>query len=175
MEGKSIIDRDEYVAKLMAAVDERGDADFFIVARTDAVAIDGLDEALLRMEMAKEAGADGFFIEAPHDREMMARLCSEAPRPLVANMIEGGRTPLLPKEELEGLGYSLILYPLTSVYAAARSISDAMEKLRRHGTSDPRELTTFDKFNELIGSGGPVQQKISLSFFWQKGLWEIQE
>lgn len=152
MGGKTVIDRDEFEAKLQAAVDERGDADFFIVARTDAVATDGVDEAILRMGMAEKAGIDGFFIEAPVDRAMMERICAEAPRPLVANMIEGGKTPVLSKEELTAIGYSLIVYPLTSIYVAARSMSDAMETLRREGTSDPRNLATFDQFNDLIGA-----------------------
>lgn len=152
MGGKEVIDRDEFAAKLAAAVDERGSADFFITARTDAVATDGMDEAILRMKMAEEAGVDGFFIEAPPDREAMERVCAEAPRPLVANMIEGGRTPVLPESELREMGYGLIVYPLTALYSAARAMANAMDALRRDRTSDPGRLSTFDRFNELIGA-----------------------
>ena len=152
MSGKTVIERDEFAAKLEAAVDERGDSDFYIVARTDAVATDGVDEAIRRMDMAKEAGVDGFFIEAPPERSVMEKVCADAPRPLVANMIEGGKTPVLPRDELVAMGYSLIVYPLTTIYSAARAMSDALGKLRRQGTSDCGALATFDQFNELIGA-----------------------
>ena len=162
MGGKTVIHRDEYVAKLSAAVDERANADFFIVARTDALATDGIDEALVRMRMAEQVGVDGFFIEAPPDRAAMERVCAEAPRPLVANMIEGGKTPVLPMAELAGLGYALILYPLTALYSATQAMATVLESLREHGISDGRNLAAFPEFNELIGAtkilGGPQHE-----------------
>ena len=152
MGGKQVIDRNEFADKLAAAVAERGSADLFIVARTDAIATDSVDEALARMSLAEQAGVDGFFVEAPPDLETMQRVCSEAPRPLVANMIEGGMTPVLGRADMQELGYSLILYPLTALYTAAKSMQEAMKELRKNGTSDQAKLATFDQFNELIGA-----------------------
>ena len=152
MGGKQVIDRDEFAIKLAAAVTERAGADFFIVARTDAIATDGLDEALARMELAEQAGVDGFFVEAPPDLEAMRRICAEAPRPLVANMIEGGATPVLAKEELCKLGYALVLYPLTALYTAAGAMQAALGALREDGTSAADAPVSFDQFNDLIGA-----------------------
>ena len=150
MRGKRIVPRDEYAGKIRAAAEERGDADFFIVARTDAIATSGLDEALARMGDAKAAGADGFFVEAPENRGQMLRVCAEAPRPLVANMIEGGRTPLLSREELGEMGYALILYPLTATYAAARAVSEALSALHEKEVGGPEGLMAFAEFNQLV-------------------------
>ena len=150
MRGKRVVPRDEFAGRIRAAAEERGDADFFIVARTDAIADGGLDEALARTRDAHAAGADGFFVEAPENREQMLRVCAEAPRPLVANMIEGGRTPLLPRAELEKMGFSLILYPLTATYAAARAVSDSLAALREKQIGDPDGLMAFAEFNRLV-------------------------
>ena len=104
LRGKRIIDREEYVQKIRAAVDARAGRDFFIVARTDALAVAGLDEAVARIMAAREAGADASFIEAPASEEQLAEIGRRVPKPAVANMIEGGRTPVLPKERLVGVG-----------------------------------------------------------------------
>lgn len=152
MRGKQIIDREQYVAKIAAAAKARADADFFIVARTDAVATDGLDEALARMQAAKQAGADGFFIEAPGDVEQMRAICASAPRPLVANMIEGGKTPVLDKQALADIGYQLILYPLTGIYAAAHALTTSLGSVQDNGISQNQRLISFADFNELIGA-----------------------
>lgn len=150
MRGKSIIDRAEYVAKLTAAVDEIGTADFFLVARTDALAVAGYDEALARMHTAKEVGVDGFFIEAPADIEQMRKLCTEAPKPLVANMIEGGHTPVLTRAELTEIGYVLILYPLTALFSSAKAIKDTLSNLAATGVSKDQTMLPFNEFNQLI-------------------------
>lgn len=152
MRGKQVVAREEFIGKIRAAVEARGDADFFIVARTDAIATDGIDEALARVNAAKAVGADGFFVEAPEDRAQMARICKEAPAPRVANMIEGGKTPLLPRAELADMGYSLILYPLTALYSAARSVGGALAALRQNEVGSKEGLMPFDEFNELIGA-----------------------
>ena len=96
MKGKRVIERDEYVQKIRAAVEARGDRDFFIVARTDALAVVGMEEAVARILAAREAGADASFIEAPDSVEQLAEIGRRVPKPMVANMIEGGRTPVLP-------------------------------------------------------------------------------
>jgi len=161
MRGKKVIEREQYWNKIRAAVDARGDADFFIVARTDAVAVVGLEEAIVRVSRARELGADGSFIEAPHDEEQMAVIGRRSPHPNVANMIEGGRTPVLPRERLAELGFHLILYPLTALYAAAKATEDLYRKLKRDGTTLGEEgrLMQFNDFNELIG----VEEKYALA------------
>lgn len=154
MHGKRVVSREEYKGKIRAASEGRGDADFFIVARTDAVATDSMSEALARMEIAREEGADAFFIEAPDGKEQMKHICADAPRPLVANLIEGGKTPLLSGNELSDMGYTLILYPLTALYVAARAMTDTLTALRSKGVNDGDHsgLMAFSEFNELIGA-----------------------
>ena len=161
MRGKRIIPRDEYVEKIRAAVDAKGDADFFIVARTDAIAAIGVDEAVSRAGAASTAGADATFIEAPRSMEELAEVGRRAPKPTVANMIEQGRTPVLPQEQLAELGFQLILYPLTGLYASAKALETVYGQLRVDGTTAGHEdqLITFERFNDLIG----VEDKFTLS------------
>ena len=161
MRGKRIVERPEYVQKIRAAVEARGDRDFFIVARTDALAVQGMDEAVARVVAAREAGADASFIEAPSSVEELATIGRLAPAPNVANMIEGGRTPVLPREELARLGFHLILYPLAGLFSAARSLAQMYAKLRRDGTTTGAEdqLMSFEEFNTLIG----VEEKYRLA------------
>src|SRR5215468_5578478 len=130
MRGKRVIDRDDYVQKVRAAVEAREDRDFFIVARTDALAVAGLDEAIARVEAAREAGADASFVEAPGSREDLEAVGRRSPAPNVANMIEGGRTPVLPKDRIADLGFQLILYPLSGLFAAARAIEAMYARLK---------------------------------------------
>ena len=153
LRGKRIIPRDEYIGKIRAAVDTKGDADFFLVARTDAIAVAGLDEAVARAEAARAAGADATFIEAPRSAAELAEVGRRAPKPTVANMIEQGRTPVLPREELAALGFQLVLYPLTGLYAAAGALETVYGRLRAEGTTAGAEdqLIAFDRFNDLIG------------------------
>lgn len=153
MRNKKVIDREGYLYKIQAAVDARGGSDFFIVARTDAEAVLGLDEAIARVKAARKLGADASFVEAPGSREQMIRIGQEAPKPIVANMIEGGKTPVLHKDELVDMGFQLILYPLTGLYAAGKIMRDFYTKLNQDGTTLGMEenLLNFDEFNELIG------------------------
>jgi methylisocitrate lyase len=153
MRGKQVIPREDYIHKIRAADEARGNRDFFIVARTDALAVVGMDEAVARVEEARRAGADASFIEAPDSLERLEEIGRRSPAPNVANMIEGGKTPVLPKEELARLGFHLILYPLAALFAAARSIEEIYRKLRADGTTTGEEhrLMTFPKFNDLIG------------------------
>jgi 2-methylisocitrate lyase-like PEP mutase family enzyme len=161
MRGKRVIGRDDYVQKVRAAVEARGGRDFFIVARTDALAVEGLDEAIARVEAARAAGADASFVEAPGSLEDLRAIGRRSPAPNVANMIEGGRTPLLPKDEMAALGFHLILYPLTGLFAAARAIEAMYWKLRADGTTlgDEGRLMGFAEFNELIG----VEERYALA------------
>src|SRR3954465_4801328 len=161
MRGKRVIERDEYIDKIRAAVDTRGDADFFIVARTDALAVAGLDEAILRVTQARAAGADASFVEAPNSLQELAEIGRRAPAPIVANMIEKGKTPVLPKQKLAELGFHLILYPLAGLFAAAHGVASIYNTIRKQDTTlgaDGR-LMAFDEFNELIG----VESKFKLA------------
>lgn len=153
MLGKQVIPREDYVQKIRAAVDARADRDFFIVARTDALAVEGLDEAIARVQAAREAGADASFVEAPQSVEQLREIGRRAPSPNVANMIEGGRTPLLPTEQLRDLGFHIILYPLAGLFSAARAMEIMFHKLRADGTTagEEQRLMNFAEFNELIG------------------------
>ncbi len=161
MRNKKVIEREQYLQKIKAAVEARGDADFFIVARTDAEAVLGLEEAIARVEGARELGADASFVEAPGSLEQLKEIGKRVPKPMVANMIEGGKTPVLPKEELAEMGFQLILYPLTGLFAAAATMRDFYLKLQQDGTTIGKEaeLMQFDEFNDLIG----VEEKYQLS------------
>jgi 2-methylisocitrate lyase-like PEP mutase family enzyme len=161
MRGKRVVERDDYVHKIRAAVEARGEADFFIVARTDALAPLGIDEAIARVTAARQAGADASFVEAPPSLELLEEIGRRAPRPMVANMLEGGKTPVLPKQQLAEMGFQLILYPLTALFAAARAIDSLYRKLHADGTTlgEEHRLMTFDEFNALIG----VEEKYALA------------
>ncbi len=159
MRGKRVIEREEYVQKIRAAVDARGDRDFFIVARTDALAVIGMDEAVSRILAAREAGADASFIEAPGSVEQLAEIGRRVPKPMVANMIEGGKTPVLPRDQLAALGFQLILYPLAGLFAAAKAIRTVYEQIYRDGTTGAAAQMTFTEFNDLIG----VSEKYALA------------
>ena len=154
MRGKKVVGRGEYLARIRAAVDARRDADFFIVARTDAIADGGLDEAVARAEAARAAGADATFIEAPRSPDELAAVGRRAPKPTVANMVEQGRTPLRSRDELAALGFQLILYPLTGLFAAARALETAYGRLFAEGDTAGYEdqLFAFERFNELLGA-----------------------
>jgi methylisocitrate lyase len=153
MRGKRVIDCEAYVQKIRAAVDARGGRDFFIVARSDALAVRGMDEAVRRVSLAREAGADASFIEAPASLEQLREIGNRAPAPNVANMIEGGKTPLLSQAELAALGFHLILYPLAGLYASAKAVQAIYEKIRQEGTSlgSGVQQMSFPEFNALIG------------------------
>jgi 2-methylisocitrate lyase-like PEP mutase family enzyme len=153
MRGKQVIPRDEYVHKIRAAVAARGERDFFIVARTDALAVAGMDEAVARVEAARAAGADASFIEAPDSVDRLREIGRRSPPPNVANMLEGGNTPLLAQDELRGMGFHLILYPLSGLFSAARALEAIYQKLRADGTTlgQEQQLMSFREFNELIG------------------------
>ncbi len=161
MRNKQIIDRNDYIQKIRAAVETKGDRDFFIVARTDALATLGLDEAIARVEAARAAGADATFVEAPSSIEELRETGSRAPKPTVANMIEQGKTPVLEQTELAELGFTLILYPLAGLFASAHALTAVYDRLRADGTTrgGRQQLMAFEQFNELIG----VDEKVALA------------
>ncbi|HEY7167381.1 MAG TPA: isocitrate lyase/PEP mutase family protein [Candidatus Binatia bacterium] len=153
MKGKQVIPIDEHLKKLRAAVEVRGNQDFFIVARTDARQALGLTEAIQRGLAFKEAGADAVFIEAPESKDEMREISRQVPGPLVANMLERGVTPLMGPQELKDLGFDLIVWPLAPLYSVAQSLTDVYTTLRREGstTSILNRLMPFDDFNEIVG------------------------
>ncbi len=152
MKGKRVIPVEEQVQKIRAAVEARGDRDFFIVARTDARQVHGLADAIQRCKQYKDAGADALFVEAPRSKEELAAVARALPRPLVANMLEGGVTPLLPKKELEALGYHLIVCALTALYAAAKVMREMFALIKTEGTTREAldRLLSFQQFHEII-------------------------
>ena len=153
MEGKQIIPTDEMVAKVKAAVDARVDPDLIIMARTDAVAISGLDEAIERGNKYAEAGADLIFVEAPTSREDMLKSNREIKAPTNAIQIEGGKTPLLTVKELEELGFNVVVYPNITVYATAWALKGLWEGLKKNGSTKHwlDKIIPFNEFNTLIG------------------------
>lgn len=161
MRNKRVVEREEYVDKVRAAAEAKGEADFFIVARTDALAVHGIDEALRRVRAAREAGADASFVEAPESMEHLQTIGRESPHPNVANMIEHGKTPLLPGTWLHEMGFHLILYPLAPLFGAAKALETIYGKLRRDGNTAGMEqqMMNFATFNELIG----VEEKYRLA------------
>jgi 2,3-dimethylmalate lyase len=152
MAGKRVVETAEHAAKIRAAVDARGERDLFVVARTDARQPLGLDAAIERCLVYKEAGADALFVEAPESIEELERVAQALPGPLVANMVERGVTPHLSRSELRDLGFALIVCPLAALYAAARAVTDVLTELREKETTAAayERMLTFDEFNALV-------------------------
>jgi methylisocitrate lyase len=153
MAGKEVVPLEDHAAKLRAAADARGERDLFIVARTDARQPLGLDAAIERCLAYKEAGADALFVEAPLSVEELERIAEALPGPLVANMIERGVTPHLPRSELEQLGFNMIVCPLAGLFAAAQAVKEVLNELKKRETTAGAidSLMGFDEFNELVG------------------------
>ena len=151
MEGKSVISNEEHVEKIKAAVHARGDSELVIIARTDSRATHSLEEAIRRGKNLEESGADVIFIEAPQTEEEIRTIGKKIKLPMLINLIEGGKTPNLPISDLEELGFRLILYPLTSIFATAYS----MQKLASHVRSEKTtrgydEILTFSEFENVV-------------------------
>jgi methylisocitrate lyase len=153
MRGKEVIPAEEHAAKIRAAVDARGEQSLIITARTDALETDGVDEAIRRALLYKEAGASVLFVEGPRTRDELRRVGAELPPPLAVNLIEGGRTPLCSLEELAEMGFFSVGFVLSGLYAAARALDETYREIRRTGTTDKisDRLMSFDEFNDLIG------------------------
>ena len=150
--GKQLIPGDEMVAKIRAAVDARTDPDFVIIARTDAIATEGFDAAIERAHRYREAGADVLFVEAPN-AEQLPLLQPRLDFPLLYNMAASGKTPFLGKEEIEKLGFKLIIYPNWVVLASIRAVSQVLTTLRETGTiaDIAPQVASFREFFDLMG------------------------
>jgi carboxyvinyl-carboxyphosphonate phosphorylmutase len=152
MVGKDVISKDEYIPKLKSALEARQSKDFIIVARTDARAPMGLDEAIERGKAYRKAGADVIFVEAPRSIEELKKVANEIDAPLVANMIEDGVTPNLPASELLKLGYQIAVFPLSAIYSATFAMRQVLTELKNTGTTnDARKImVTFKDFNQFM-------------------------
>jgi len=132
--GKAVIPMKEFAEKIRAAAENRTDPDFVIIARTDARAVNGIDDAIERGLRYREAGADVIFVEAPTSREEIERVAREIKAPLLSNQVPGGKTPGLTVTELEKLGYKMVIFPVVSLMSATLAIESALTKLKEHGT-----------------------------------------
>ena len=152
MAGKDVIPKDDYIPKLRAAVEARRSKEFIIVARTDARAPLGLDEAIARGKAYRKAGADVIFIEAPRTVNELRMVAEQIDAPLVANMIEDGVTPNLPAKELLRLGYRIAVFPLSALYSATFAMRQVLTELKKTGaTRQTRKLmVTFKDFNQFV-------------------------
>lgn len=153
MQDKHVVGKQEMVAKVKAAVDARTDDDFVIMARTDALAVNGLEDAIKRGNLFSQAGADLIFVEAPTTVEQMQQITSQIDAPLLANNIEGGKSPVLSAAELEKIGYSVVVFPVAATYAIAKTVGDLMMEIAKAGSTKnfKDRMVTFDQFNKLIG------------------------
>jgi 2-methylisocitrate lyase-like PEP mutase family enzyme len=156
LDGKTLVPAAEMVGKIRAAVDARRSGDTLIIARTDAVAVEGFDRAVTRAALYREAGADMLFIEAPRARAELRRICALMGQatPLMANMIEGGKTPMLSAQELQDLGFALVIFPGAIVRALAKTAEDFYASLKAHGATGPfrDRMFDFNSLNSLIGT-----------------------
>jgi len=153
-EGKRVIAAEDHAAKLRAAIDARDDDDLVIIARTDARAPLGLEEAIRRGKLYREAGADVVFVEAPQSVDELRAVRAAIPGvPLFANMVEGGKTPLLTYQELQELGYKMVVFPLSALMAAAKAIEGVFAELYAMKTTAGivERLTPFHEFEEIVG------------------------
>lgn len=152
MQGKDVVSQEEYTEKLSAAIDARESKEFMIVARTDARATKGLDEAIQRGKQNKKTGADAVFVEAPRSIDEMKKIGKEINAPLVANMIEGGATPLSSSEVLSKMGFNIILYPLSVLYANTFATMNILQELKNTGNTSKykQKVVNFDQFNDLV-------------------------
>ena len=164
MSGKALIGTDEMVGKVHAAAAARRDPDLVLIARTDAVAVSGVDDALERARAYADAGADLLFVEAPTSEADIERIAGELAgvAPLVFNWAEGGRTPPLSLARMTELGFALVIYPIGTLLAATAGIRSLLATLRRDGIPSLDGLPAFEEFTDLIGL--PEVQRLEQRF-----------
>jgi len=153
--GKQVVGRDEAFSRIRAAVDARdelrdGGADILIMARTDANATDGIEEAIARAKAFQQIGADISFLEAPKTEAEMRRYCADVPGPKMANMVEQGDSPFLPPAKLAEIGYKIAVYPITLILAGIRAMEDALAKMKAGG-GHPERLAEFAHLRDIVG------------------------
>jgi len=148
--GKQVVERSEALERMQAAVDARDDgADILIMARTDARATHGMEEALWRMHLFADMGVDILFLEAPRNEQEMSAFCERLPGPKLANMLEEGLSPVLPPARLEAIGYKIAAYPLTLLSSAVFAMREALEKLKQGRI--PSDRVDFETLRRIVG------------------------
>lgn len=153
-EGKLLIPMAEMVQKIRAALDARRDPDFVLIARTDAIAVTGLEDALRRANAYREAGADVLFVEAPRTVEEMRTITRSVPGPHLANMVEGGgKTPVLPASELQAIGYKIAIYPVSLWMASIKAMQEVLAVLQKDGATGryAARMVSFHEMFETVG------------------------
>lgn len=152
MRGKDVIGVDEYIQKLKAAVTASENKNFVIVARTDARAPLGFDEAIERGRLYRKEGADVVFVEAPQSEDELREIPKKIDAPLLANMIENGVTPTFSADELKTMGYSMVVFPLSGLYGAAYAMKKIFSQLKRTGSTEGSKdmMLDFNEFNDLV-------------------------
>jgi len=154
LDGKEVISRAEMEMKLKAALDTRTDPDFCIIARTDARAVHGLEDAIGRAQAFAKLGVDAIFVEAPQSESELAEIPKRLPDvPLLVNVFKGGKTPMLPMERLQQMGYRIAIYPSETQRAAIHAMRSALTTLKREGTTESIDasLTTFKERDKVVG------------------------
>ncbi|UPV76730.1 isocitrate lyase/phosphoenolpyruvate mutase family protein (plasmid) [Halorussus limi] len=152
-EGKDVVATDEMTAKLRAAADAREDDEFVLIARTDARAVEGFEAAVERSRSYLEAGADVIFFEAPESVAELEEAAERIDAPMLANMTEGGKTPMLSADELDALGYDIALFPATGFKAVLNTLQDVYAEIVETGSQQAvmDELVTWEGRNEITG------------------------
>mgnify|MGYP000217448682 CR=1 FL=1 len=154
MDEKRVVDEDEARTRIRAAVDARdeADSDLVVVGRTDAREPQGMGSAVERGRALEEAGADVIFVEAPESREELERTATAFEAPTFANMIEGGKTPYMSYDEVEALGFDVVVYPLSSLLAYTRAVRDTYDALADEGETSSVGKLSFNEYDDLIGA-----------------------
>jgi len=156
LDDKSLILPHEMAGKIKAAVDARTSRATLIIARTDAVAVEGFDAAIARATLYRDAGADMLFVEAPRQHDELSRIGTKLGQsvPLMANMVEGGKTPILPASELEALGFALVIFPGGAARALAKTAEEFYASLKLHGSTElfRARMLDFEAINRLVGT-----------------------
>jgi 2-methylisocitrate lyase-like PEP mutase family enzyme len=154
LDGKEVVSLPEIEQKIAAALAARTDRDFCIIARTDARAVNGMDDAINRAKTFAKLGVDAIFVEAPQSEEELAEIPRRLPGiPLLVNVFKGGKTPMLPAERLEKMGYRIAIYPSETQRAAIHAMRNALTTLKREGTTESIDasLTTFKERDRVVG------------------------
>ena len=155
LEGKELISKDEMIGKIKAGYDAKMEEDpaFILGARTDAIAVYGFDEAIERANAYAEAGADFIFLDAPETEKEVLEIPKLVKKPVMLNLVEGGKTPIFTVKEVEEMGYKILTYPLTALYSATKAMLSVLRSLKEKGISkgDKDTMVTFSEFAEIVG------------------------
>jgi 2-methylisocitrate lyase-like PEP mutase family enzyme len=149
--GKQVVSREEARMKIRAAVEASADADILVMARTDARAVHGFDEALARCQDFEAEGVDIIFLEAPETEDEMRRFCAAMNKPCMANLVPGGKTPILPPEQLQRIGYKLALYPVTLLSSSIAAMQGTLATLRPGAAAVPPPAVSFTDLQKVVG------------------------